>query len=160
MSCMESYWVAGMDKHMKKMQIKIINKKKMGLGIGLILLGLVSPALINVRNFHVYDLLYAAVYNDDTLALFISSIFLVLMNTLRIVPEYSGIFFSAESLTFLYRGKKNIIVPAVFAYTSMRLVYFVIEQIYRIRLDFGIPSLLVIALLLLFERINYQHIGT
>lgn len=116
-------------------------------GIGNMILGLLAPMLITLGDFGILASMEQSIVQDDSGFLLLASMKLVALNTLRVLPIYTGTLLLAEGLGFPDTDRSRyarfiplIVIPAV---------YQVIEFSYGIIYDLGIPAIsLIIAIIL------------
>ena len=80
----------------------------MAVSISLIVLGLVMPALVTVHDFGIIPLIHQAILEGDSGYLLMATAKLVLLNTLRALPHYLGVFLLAELLVHKANGVKTV----------------------------------------------------
>lgn len=150
----------------------MVTKKKLGplelyrvnipeflLGLGLVVLGLWMPALINVRNFGILETMYHALHTDEKMDLILAALKLVTLNSLRGIPHYVGVFFVAESLEFRLKDRNFWPINACLILAALQATYWGIEALHHIHYDFGIPAVTVATMVILFEQRDYRYIG-
>ncbi|MDR7870232.1 MAG: HAMP domain-containing sensor histidine kinase [Tissierellaceae bacterium] len=136
-----------------------INKRELVIGIILVLLGILMPSFFNVENLGIYDDLQKSLDLWECQYVTIAAFKLVLLNGIRCFPHYLGAFIIGDSIS-IYRSDKEIKLAKTLTICSLiPMVYLVIERIYHIKYDFGIPALLVITLLVILEKINFSMIS-
>ncbi len=128
------------------------------IGIMLVLMGVAMPLLLNVHKLGVYDTLFQALRGGEKVLVVYAALKLVLLNSLRCIPHYLGAFFIGESLEpgLGKRWRQFMRLLAICA--IIPLVYFLIERIYGIHYDFGVPAFMLVALLLMLERTDFSSI--
>ena len=128
------------------------------IGSILVLLGLVMPALITVQNIGIYETLMTGIYREQEVYVLIAALKLVLLNALRAYPHYMGVFFLIESFRNLkLRGKVVMTVAA--ACLLILGVYSLIDWIYQIRYDFGVPAVSMIVMVMILGKIDFRLVG-
>lgn len=127
-------------------------------GIMLILLGIMMPYFLNVENMNIYTDLQMACSGEPQNIMF-AAYKLVLLNGIRGFPHYLGVFLIVESVCLKRKGKEIRFIKTLMACSLIPLVYCIIEKIYLIRYDFGIPAILVITLLIILEKIDFNMIN-
>lgn len=128
------------------------------LGIGLVTLGLMMPAFLGVQNVRLYDTLYLAVRNEQEIYVLLAALELVSLNAVRAFPHYLGVFFLVESFSGLkmrYKPVASIVVVCC----TIPGVYAIIERVYHIRYDFGIPAVSMIIVLIILGKIDFSFIN-
>lgn len=137
----------------------VIDKREMAIGICLVLLGIVMPSFLHVGNMGIYTDLKQALGMGEKLYVILAASKLVLLNGIRSFPHYLGAFFIGEAVS-LYRGGKEIrFMKTIMVCGVIPIVYVIIERIYHIRYDFGIPAILVITLLVILEKIDFNMVN-
>ncbi len=145
---------------MKKNNISIkYEKKNLIVGILLIVLGIISPILLNVHNFGVYDLLFDSLNHRDKGLLLIAAIRLVLLNSFRGLPHYLGAFVIVESTDLSINGKRVPHFKGLFALVIIPLVYSIINTAHNIKYDLGVPAFIVIFAIMYLEKLDYSKIS-
>ena len=123
-------------------------------GAVLACLGVAAPALIHERHLHIYDSLMQAMMQESSYILMIAAIKLVLMNAIRMVPHYLGVFLINESVSIYISEKRRFWLNALFTMSLIMLIYDVIFRIYGIRYDLGIPALMTVGVVLLLSYMD------
>lgn len=124
------------------------DNKYLSQGLALILIGILFPALITEQTFCIYENLSNSLAQDNEVQLLLTATLLVMMNALRAIPHYLGAFLISDSLKITIYGKRKFLFNVVLTFFTILLVYMVIDYIYKIRYDFGIPALLIVAFVL------------
>lgn len=120
----------------------------------LTIFGIILPAFIMEQRIGIYATLHAAMMEESAGLLLISAVKLVLMNVVRAVPHYLGAFLINESVQIYVYQKRRFVFNTVFTISLIMLVYAIINFIYGIRYDFGIPALLIVGFVLLLSYMN------
>lgn len=123
-------------------------------GAVLACLGVAAPALIHERHLHIYDSLMQAMMQESSYILMIAAIKLVLMNAIRMLPHYLGVFLINESVSIYISEKRRFWLNALFTMSLIMLIYDVIFRIYGIRYDLGIPALMTVGVVLLLSYMD------
>lgn len=134
----------------KEMEVNC-NRRYLIEGLFLILLGILFPSFITERTFHIYGTLSLAMLNSRGDQLVLGASLLVFMNSLRAVPHYLGAFFISDSLKISIYGKRRFAFNVVITCFTILLVYGIINKIYKIRYDFGIPAVMIVAFVLILS---------
>lgn len=121
-------------------------------GLGLILLGLLAPAVLSVKGFGIFPLLERSVVNGSSGALLTASFKLVLLNTLRALPIYIGTLLLAQGFGTFRPGAPRILFLLPLA--VIPAAYEAIHRIYGITYDFGIPAISLTLAILLMSRME------
>lgn len=137
----------------KDIEIKC-NQKLFFEGAVLAMLGVAGPAMIMESNVGIYDSLTAAMMWDTGSNLISAAMKLVLMNAVRMLPHYLGVFLMNESVGVYRKSKKLFLLNVVFSLSLIVLIYDLILRIYGIGYDLGIPALLTIAFVLLLSYLD------
>ena len=131
------------------------NRQSLYIGLGLIALGLFMPLLVTVAGIGLYDTLKRAIYQEEEIFVLLAALQLVCVNALRAYPHYLGVFFLAESFndlpsrwrSVLSTGAVCLVIPGI---------YVMIDLIYGIHYDFGIPAISLV--LLTIMQIGRAHV--
>lgn len=123
-------------------------------GCILTFLGIILPLFIREENMGIYDTLHQAMMKDNSSLFLTAAVKLVMMNVIRAVPHYLGAFLINESVQIYVYNKRRFSFNVVFTISMIMLVYDIIDVIYGIRYDFGIPALLIVAFVLLLSYMN------
>lgn len=133
-----------------------VDRRELLPGIALMLLTFLMPMLFNVQSFGVTDHLERALAQRDKAELLDAALRLVMLNSLRSVPHYVGIFFISESVgprrLKVYRG----VLSAALIFVLLPLTYRCVELLHGIRYDFGIPAICVALFAILFGALGYR----
>lgn len=117
------------------------------------------PFFINVKNAEIYPNLYKALESGEIQYVILAAIKLVILNGIRGFPHYLGAFIIGESVALYYKGKEIKFLKTLVVCSVIPMVYFIIEKTYHIKYDFGIPAVLVITLIVIMERINFNMVN-
>lgn len=128
------------------------------IGTGLVLLGLVMPALISMEDIGLYDTLLAAIYQEQEVYLLYAALKLVAVNAVRAYPHYLGVFFLVEFFESL-RLRRRMIMSTIVVCVTIPGVYVLIDWIYKIHYDFGIPAISMIAVLVVLAKIDFSFVS-
>lgn len=123
-------------------------------GCVLTIVGMVLPSIIMERRLGIYETLRAAMMTDSAAQLIIAAIKLVMMNVIRAIPHYLGAFLINESVQIHLYGRRRFTFNVVFTISMILLVYGIINCIYGIRYDFGIPAMMIVGFVLLLSYMN------
>ena len=136
-----------------------INRREMTIGALLVFLGALMPIFLNVQNMGIYPTLFVGLEIEEIYYVLYAAFKLVMMNALRSFPHYLGAFLIGDAV-HISRGGREIRMSKVFIVCGLiPLVYFSVGFIYNIRYDFGMPAFLVIAMLLILGRINFNMVN-
>lgn len=127
-------------------------------GLALLTLGVLAPAFLNVGNFGVYRNLEMALMQREKIYVLFAALQLVCLNTIRAIPHYLGAFFLAEAINEtreIHWSPLSIMV----IFITIPGVYFIIEMVYDIHYDLGIPAVSMIATMLIFSKIRFDFVN-
>ena len=130
-----------------------INWQLTALGAVLAGFSLLAPLLVGVKEFSILPLMEASIINESAGLLLIASLRLVILNTLRALPLYTGVLLAAEGLG-LFRSHRPVL--ALLPVAFIPVAYEVIYALYGIAYDFGIPAIALSLGVLLFSRSQYM----
>lgn len=136
-----------------------VKRRELCLGLCLVGLGFFMPLFFTVANFNILGTLYSALTSRREIGLMYAALKLVTLNSLRALPHYVGVFLIAESLEFRIGERICWWINALLVVLALQLTYWGIEAIHGVHYDFGLPALLMMAMLLLFYKLNYQYIS-
>lgn len=128
------------------------------IGWGLVLLGVLMPALVTVENTGIYRTLMNGIYQGQEIYVLLAALKLVVLNAVRAYPHYMGVFFLVET----FRGmelRRRLLASIAAVGILIPGVYLVINRIYGIRYDFGIPALSMIAMIWVLAKIDFSFVG-
>ena len=135
-----------------------INVKELIIGIVLFAFGFVMPLFVSIYNIGVMQALTNALQSLEKVYLLEAALRLVLMNAIRIMPLYLGVFFIGGAIELNFRRPLRYALIACFTFVILRLAYLVIDLIYHVHYDFALPSLIVFLWGIVFDRLDYRHI--
>ncbi|MDT8903025.1 sensor histidine kinase [Anaeroselena agilis] len=135
------------------MSLKMINYPHIFSGLGLILLGLLAPAVLSVKGFGIIPLLERSVLQASSGALLTASLKLVALNTLRALPIYIGTLLIAQGLGVFRAGAHRYLLY-VLPLAVIPAAYEAIKLIYGIAYDFGIPAISLTLAIFLMSRLE------
>lgn len=127
-------------------------------GVFLILLGILISRKLTVYTFDIPIYLKKAIETNDVIFLIIAGVNLVILNSIRALPNYLGAFYVAESIhrMYLYPYKKAvpiiciIIIPIIY-----KLIYLINGVTYHI----GLPAIALIMLVAYLSKENYEYVS-
>ena len=128
------------------------------IGWGLVLLGVLMPALVTVENTGIYRTLMNGIYQGQEIYVLLAALKLVVLNAVRAYPHYMGVFFLVET----FRGmelRRRLLASIAAVGILIPGVYLLINRIYGIRYDFGIPALSMIAMIWVLAKIDFSFVG-
>lgn len=137
----------------KKLRIEC-NRRLLIQGCILTLLGLLCPAVVMEPRMGIYDTLRGALRADNELLLLYAAVRLVIMNVIRALPHYLGAFLINESLQVYIMKKRCFTINICLTMALILGVYNLIDYIYHIRYDFGLPALLIVCFVLFLSYMN------
>lgn len=140
-------------------RLRIRDKYLFFFGLVLVVLGIVMPAIFNVHNFGIYHELYAALENEDSLYVLAAAGRLFALNVLRAYPHYLGAFYMIDALERENNRRIHRLFYIPVIYLLIAAVYVLIEKIYGIQYDFGVPMLLMVLSLVLFLSIDFAMVA-
>lgn len=129
--------------------------RKLLTGIGLILVGLAGPLVLNVKTFGVLQSLQSALSGASSTHIVSASVKLVLLNTIRALPIYLGAFVLVEGLLPKRRFLTDAMVPTVLIVA----IYYLIQFIHGIKYDFRAPALIQIVCIAVILRMDSASRG-
>ena len=127
-------------------------------GLFLILLGTFMPRIFNESDFAVLKY-YRLSLTEDSIHLITSAALLVTMNILRAFPHYIGVYWVVDAVS-LQHGKRRIAgFDAALVLMLLLLTYRVIEAVNQIHYDFGLPAVLMAAIIILYDLLKYNYVS-
>lgn len=136
---------------MEKSAPSSINWKLTVLGSSLACISLLAPMLIGVKEFGIIPLMEESIVRNSSGLLLVASLRLVVLNTIRALPLYTGVLLTAEGLgLFRSRAPITALLPVLFIPAS----YEIIRKVYGITYDFGIPAIAMTLSILLFSKMQ------
>lgn len=136
-----------------------IKSREMTVGILLVVLGIIMPSFLHIGNFGIYPTLHLALATGEKLYVVLAAFKLVVLNGIRSFPHYLGAFLIGESVHIWYMEKEIKFMKTLVICGVIPLVYLIIECFYHIRYDFGIPAVLVIAMLVILGKIDFNLVN-
>ncbi len=136
----------------RAMSLTTINYPHLLYGFGLILLGLLAPAVLSVKGFGIFPLMERSLVHASSGALLTASLKLVALNTLRALPIYIGTLLLAQGLGTFRAGAPRILL--ILPLAVIPAAYEAIKLIYGIAYDFGIPAISLTLAILLMSRLE------
>jgi two-component system sporulation sensor kinase B len=134
--------------------IKETDKQRILAGLGIMICGLILPEYIQIYQFNVMNHLHESISNQNSGILIIASAKLVLLNTIRHVPIYTGAYVLGEGLDLkLPKYHFGFIISLL----MIPIIYSVISSIYHnISLVFGGACYLTILTFFIVHRITEE----
>lgn len=121
-------------------------------GLALILLGLLAPAFLTVKELGIFPLVEYSLLHSSSGALMMACLRLVVLNTLRALPLYIGTLLLSQSLgVFAVKASK---VWWILPLAIIPPAYELINLIYGIAYDLGTPAISLILAILLMTRLE------
>lgn len=117
------------------------------------------PSIVSTNSMKIYLDLQKALDTGEMHYVIIAAFKLVLLNGIRGLPHYLGAFFVGESVSVRFKGKEVRFMKTIMVCSVIPFVYIIIEKIYHIRYDFGIPAMLVIILLIILQKVDFNMIN-
>ena len=131
-----------------------LNRRMALEGVAVYLLGLLLPAVLTPNLLHIYRNISSALLTDSEALILTAALKLVLTNVARMVPHYLGAFMINESI-HIRRGKRRLFLfNILMTYLLIYLMYRMINAVYPVQLDFGIPAILTIAFTLYLSYLD------
>lgn len=131
---------------------KILHDRFVTSGILLILLGLLAPTVLTVKMFGIFPLMAESLERASSGALMLACFKLVVLNTLRALPLYSGTLLLAQGAGGFLPGaaKTLLLIPLV----VIPVAYELVKLFYGIAYDLGIPAISLILAILLMTKLE------
>lgn len=136
-----------------------VEKKKLLSGILFIITGILAPSFINAEKLNIYELIYKSIENYDNGRLIIAAFKLVILNCIRALPNYIGVFVLVESIKVSFDGKIKDYLRGLAAIIFIPFIYKMIYLIYDINYDLGVPALIVICSIIYLGKLNISTIS-
>ena len=127
------------------------------LGAALVLVGLLMPAFFTMEGMEIYDTLLTGLYQEQEVYILLAGLKLVALNAVRAYPHYMGVFFLIESFRGMGR-RRRLVMTAAAVFVLIPGVYVLIDWIYHIRYDFGIPAMSMLAMVLVLGKIDFSFV--
>jgi len=121
-------------------------------GISCVVLGLLAPWLIKVKDFGVMPLAEHSIVTGSTGSLLFAAARLVALNTLRALPIYIGVLLVGEGLGMFETQRKRWLKLLILL--IIPVIYEVIYLIYGIAYDFGVPAITMVFVIMI---VNQNH---
>jgi len=119
-------------------------------GISCVILGLLAPWLIKVKDFGVMPLAEHSIVTGSTASLLFAAVRLVALNTLRALPIYIGILLIGEGLGMFDSQRKRWLKMLILL--LIPLIYEAIYLLYGIAYDFGVPAITLVFVIMIVNR--------
>lgn len=128
------------------------------IGVGLVVLGLLMPRFLTVESVGLYDTLEQAIYQYQEIYVLFAALKLVCLNTIRAFPQYLGVFLIVESFAKQPRYQRTLLTALALG-GIIPSVYFLIERIYGISYDLGIPAISMLAAVTVLSKIDFSFVN-
>ena len=135
-----------------------VDWKLLHIGLALVLLGLLMPAMVTVYTVGLYDTIYTAIREDQEIYVLLAALKLVGLNTVRAYPHYMGVFFLVESFSSM-QTRRRLAISIITVCFTIPGVYLLIDAIYGIRYDFGVPAVSMIIMLIILAKIDFSFVN-
>ena len=140
------------------LSVTVLNRKQLIAGFLLIVAGFLMPLVVNQELIPVMKYFRLALH-DERHWLITSALLLTLMNIVRALPHYIGVFWVADSLRIEHRGKQLQNMNAFLIVLLLVLTYYLIDVINGIHYDFGLPAFMMTAILVLYDHLKYHFVS-
>ena len=128
------------------------------LGCLLVIMGVLMPMVVTVYNVGVYDSLNRALDGSNSNYLILAAFQLLFVNILRAMPHYIGAFYIADSISITRTRGLNTLFKALLFFPLILLVYQLIQMIYGLHYDFGVPAVTMILFLVALNIIDFSQV--
>ena len=129
------------------------------LGVAVLGAGFCMPLLFTVEQFAIPADLIRAIHMGDSILMLSAALRLVVVNILRSLPNYLGLFMLLEAVRVTRGGRQVTVLKAVCLLAVVPLFYHLIDLVFHIRYDFGLPAVVLIVFLFLFNRADYDMVS-
>jgi two-component system sporulation sensor kinase B len=134
--------------------MKETENQRIVVGLGIMICGLILPRYIQIYQFNVMNHLRESIANQNSGLLIIASAKLVLLNTIRHVPIYTGAYVFGEGLNLKFPKYHGGFIISLLL---IPIIYSVISSIYyNISLVFGSACYLTLLTFLMVHRITEE----
>lgn len=144
---------------MPKQLSMTIHKPTLFIGIALMFFSLFMPSFLTIETFHITEDLVNSIRAYKPVLLLNVALQLVTLNVLRSLGHYCGAFLIAESIVITDKSRFKMLLKALIVCVIIPPVYFIVEQLYDIHYDFGVPALALLCLLTLISQANYNLVS-
>lgn len=144
---------------MQTLRFELRSKRLFLTGCALIALGVFMPLLFSVDTFCVYDDLYRALEKEQSVYVLSAALRLLALNILRAYPHYLGAFCVADSVRQTTGRRVYHLVYLPLISLIIVVVYGLIEWIYGIQYDLGVPAVLMMLSLFLLQSIDFEMVA-
>ncbi|MBP3729520.1 MAG: HAMP domain-containing histidine kinase [Lachnospiraceae bacterium] len=146
------------EKKPAQFKIVILQKKQLAVGALLIVAGFFMPLLVNQNLIPVMRYFRLAMHEERHL-LIASALLLALMNIIRALPHYIGVYWVTDSIQLQYKGKRLANINGLLIVVLLLLTYFLIDVINGIHYDFGLPAIIMTGILVLYDHLQYNYVS-
>ena len=140
-------------------QIHCKNRAILWLGLFTILTSLLVPSILTAGAFGIMDDLLDAIRLDDSILMLYGALKLVLLNILRSLPNYLGVFILAEVISFQRDGKELKLVKYLIMFCTVSTIYVLVDRLFCVRYDFGLPAVTLILLIIFFSNVGFTLVN-
>ncbi len=124
-------------------------------GLGLICLGISMPFFVPAESFLIFRDLSECLTREESLYLLIAATKLLALNVIRALPHYLGVFYVLDALDFGKNRKAKLLYLPLAALLIL-VVYRLIELLYGIEYDLGVPAVILVLFLVLLALVNFD----
>ena len=144
---------------MPKQLSMTIHKPTLFIGIALMFFSMFMPSFLTIETFHITEDLVNSIRAYKPVLLLNVALQLVILNVLRSLGHYCGAFLIAESIVITDKSRFKMLLKALIVCVIIPPVYFIVEQLYDIHYDFGVPALALLCLLTFISQANYNLVS-
>lgn len=145
---------------MQRLKLKRFDRLNFFCGLALIGVGILMPLFLTVDNLHIWTDLMMGIRRHDSIPMLIAALKLVFLNILRGLPHYLGAFLMAESVIFTLDDRDMNLVKALLVLGGIAGVYELINALFHVRYDFGVPALVLVCMIFLFSHADYHLVSS
>lgn len=143
---------------MEKIKVSLIHKRQFFGGLFLVLLGILMPKFFTIYNAGIYKACFDALSEAREIKLLEAALRLWALNTFRALPHYLGAFFLADSIS-ISEKKFGTVLRCLLMGLIILLVYQIIERVYRIQYDIGVPAISMIMILFVLIHVDFNLVA-
>lgn len=143
---------------MAEIGLKRFYKREFLIGFLLMVLGVFMPLLLTVESLNIYGSAMEAIRTENSVPLLVASLKLVALNSIRCLPHYLGAFIMVDSFSFTRNNRRVLVLKSLLVVFFIPIVYRLIWMLFGIHYDFGVPALVLIALIALLGRADYTMV--
>ncbi len=137
-----------------------IDRNRFIWSIALILIGILLPFMTQDWPLQIQFRVRTALLMGNQVNYVLSSVALVIMNSLRAMPHYVGVFFLADAIHPDWPPQLRRWGKMLFVTCLIPLIYAIINHFYYSDYDFGTPAVTLVLLLIFIGDINYSYVST